>query len=131
MKNCKIIQTTSQLKQFSVTDKHYYTESIGRFVRKIYFVHILNFETKNSQNLDSSEKVDNMMAYKFRARVALPHYQVYKNVTWGDAMVGYSTQLKIVQQWELGKKCDGKFIFTFAVVKVRYGGITMTKIFKH
>ena len=35
------------------------------------------------------------------------------------------------QPWELGKKYDGNFIFTFAVVKVRYGGITTAKIFKH
>ena len=35
------------------------------------------------------------------------------------------------QQWELGKKYDSNFIFTFAVVKVRYGGITTTNIFKH
>ena len=30
----------------------------------------------------------------------------------------------------LGKKYDGNFIFTFAVVKVRYSGITTTKIWK-
>ena len=35
------------------------------------------------------------------------------------------------QSWELGKKYDGNFIFTFAVLKVRYGGITTAKIFKH
>ena len=35
------------------------------------------------------------------------------------------------QQWELGKKYDSNFIFTFAVVKVRYGGITTAKNFKH
>ena len=34
------------------------------------------------------------------------------------------------QPWELGKKYDGNF-FTFAVVKVRYDGITTAKIFKH
>ena len=27
------------------------------------------------------------------------------------------------QPWELGKKYEGNFIFTFAVVKVRYAGI--------
>ena len=37
----------------------------------------------------------------------------------------------MLEPWELGKKYDGNFIFTFAVVKVRYGGITTTKIFKH
>ena len=31
------------------------------------------------------------------------------------------------QPWELGKKNDSNFIFTFAVVKVRYDGITTTK----
>ena len=35
------------------------------------------------------------------------------------------------QPWELGKKYDGNFIFTFAVVKVRYGSIMAAKIFKH
>ena len=35
------------------------------------------------------------------------------------------------QPWKLGKKYDNNFIFTFAVVKVRYGGITAAKIFKH
>ena len=35
------------------------------------------------------------------------------------------------QPWEIGKKYDGNFIFTFAVLKVRYGGITTAKIFKH
>ena len=39
-----------------------------------------------------------------------------------------SVQIKI-QPWKLGKKCDGNFIFTFAVVKVRYGVITAAKIF--
>ena len=29
------------------------------------------------------------------------------------------------------KKYDRNFIFTFAVVKVKYGGITTAKIFKH
>ena len=33
--------------------------------------------------------------------------------------------------WELRKKYDGNFIFTFPVVKVSYGGITTAKIFKH
>ena len=33
-----------------------------------------------------------------------------------------------VQPWELGKKCDSNFIFTFAVVKVRYGSITTAKM---
>ena len=32
------------------------------------------------------------------------------------------------QPWELGKKYDGSFFFTFAVVKVRYGGIATAKI---
>ena len=32
----------------------------------------------------------------------------------------------ILQPWELGKKYDGNFIFTFAV-----GGITTAKSFKH
>ena len=35
------------------------------------------------------------------------------------------------QPWELGKKYGGNFIFTFAIVKVRYGGITTAKIFEH
>ena len=35
------------------------------------------------------------------------------------------------QTWGLGKKYDGNFIFTFAVAKVRYGGITTAKIIKH
>ena len=35
------------------------------------------------------------------------------------------------QPWELGKKYGSNFIFTFAIVKVRYGGITMEKNFKH
>ena len=39
--------------------------------------------------------------------------------------------LFLEQPWELGKKYDGNFIFTFVVVKVRYGGITTVKIFKH
>ena len=29
------------------------------------------------------------------------------------------------------KKYDGNFVLAFAVVKVRYGGITRAKIFKH
>ena len=29
------------------------------------------------------------------------------------------------------KKYDANFIFTFVVIKVRYGGITTAKIFKH
>ena len=37
----------------------------------------------------------------------------------------------MLEPWELGKKYDGNFIFTFAVVKVRYGSITTAKIFKH
>ena len=36
-----------------------------------------------------------------------------------------------LQPWELGKKYNGNFIFTFAVIKFRYGCITMAKIFKH
>ena len=36
-----------------------------------------------------------------------------------------------VQPRELGKKYDSNFIFFFAAVKVRYGGITTAKIFKH
>ena len=36
-----------------------------------------------------------------------------------------------LQPRELGKKYDGNFIFTFAVVKVRYGSIATAKIFKH
>ena len=36
----------------------------------------------------------------------------------------------VLQPWELGKKYNGNFIFTFAVVKVRYKGITMAKIWK-
>ena len=35
------------------------------------------------------------------------------------------------QSWELGKKYDGNFIFTFVIVKVRYSSITTVKIFKH
>ena len=35
------------------------------------------------------------------------------------------------QPWELGKKYDGNFIFTFAVVQVRYGSIKTAKNFKH
>ena len=35
------------------------------------------------------------------------------------------------QPWELGKKYDGNFFFTFAVVKVRYAGITTENFFKH
>ena len=35
------------------------------------------------------------------------------------------------QPCELGKKYDGNFIFTFAIVKARYGGITSAKNFKH
>ena len=34
------------------------------------------------------------------------------------------------QPWELGKKYDGNFIFTFTDVKAGHGGITMAKIFK-
>ena len=36
-----------------------------------------------------------------------------------------------VQPQELGKKYDSNFIFTFAAIKVRYGGITTAKMFKH
>ena len=36
-----------------------------------------------------------------------------------------------IQPWELGKKYDGNFLFTFGIVKVRYSGITTAKIFKH
>ena len=35
------------------------------------------------------------------------------------------------QPRELGKKYESNFIFTSVVVKVRYGGITTKKIFKH
>ena len=38
--------------------------------------------------------------------------------------------VNVIQPWELGKKYDGNFIFTFAVVKVGCGGITTAKIFK-
>ena len=41
-----------------------------------------------------------------------------------------NSQVKL-QPWELGKKYDINIIFTFAVVKVRYKGITTAKIFKH
>ena len=34
----------------------------------------------------------------------------------------FTTSYPKVQPWKLGKKYDGNFIFTFAVVKVRYGG---------
>ena len=44
---------------------------------------------------------------------------------WGEL------EIPNLQPWELGKKYDGNFIFTFAVVKVRYGGITTAKIFKY
>ena len=37
----------------------------------------------------------------------------------------------VPQPLELGKKYDGNFIFTFAVVRVRCGGITTVKNFKH
>ena len=37
----------------------------------------------------------------------------------------------MVSAMGIRKKYDGNFIFTFAVIKVRYGGITMAKIFKH
>ena len=35
----------------------------------------------------------------------------------------------LFQTWELGKKCKGNFILTFAVAKVRYNGITTVKVF--
>ena len=35
------------------------------------------------------------------------------------------------QPWELGKKFNSNFIFTFVVIKVRYGSIMAAKIFKH
>ena len=44
-------------------------------------------------------------------------------ITYGDVC--------LEQPWNLGKKYDSNFIFTFAVVKVRYSGITATKIVKH
>ena len=44
---------------------------------------------------------------------------------------GYDNSFNSWQAWELRKKYDGNFIFTFAVIKVRYSGITMAKIFKH
>ena len=47
-------------------------------------------------------------------------YTDYKNTDYMD-----------IQPWELGKKYDSNFIFPFAVLKVRYGGITTAKIFKH
>ena len=34
-----------------------------------------------------------------------------------------------MQPWVLGKKCDHKFILTFATAKVRYDGITTAKVF--
>ena len=34
-----------------------------------------------------------------------------------------------IQPWKIKKKYDNNFIFTFAVVKVRCGGITAAKIF--
>ena len=37
----------------------------------------------------------------------------------------------IGQSWESGENYDSNFIFILAVVKVRYGGITTAKIFKH
>ena len=48
-----------------------------------------------------------------------------------QAVVKNDSEQCKTQPWELRKKYDGNFIFTFAVVKVRYGGITTAKIFKH
>ena len=42
----------------------------------------------------------------------------------------FTIRLHFQQPWELGKKY-GNFIFTFAIAKDRYGGITTAKIFKH
>ena len=36
-----------------------------------------------------------------------------------------------IQPWELGKKYDSNFIFTFAIIKIRCGGITTAKFFKY
>ena len=36
-----------------------------------------------------------------------------------------------LQPWELGKKYDGNFIFTFDILEVRYDSITTAKIFQH
>ena len=35
------------------------------------------------------------------------------------------------QSWELGKKYNNNFIFTFAIVKARYDSIATAKVFKH
>ena len=45
-------------------------------------------------------------------------------------LIGAREEDRKRQPWELGEKYDGNFIFTFAVVKVRYGGITMVKIWR-
>ena len=52
------------------------------------------------------------------------------------AIVYVKTCLSVVeimphQPWELGKNTTAIFIFTFAVVKVRYSDIATAKIFKH
>ena len=41
--------------------------------------------------------------------------------------LGHDNTFFEIQPWELGKKCDGNFILSFAVAKVRYDGITTAK----
>ena len=48
-----------------------------------------------------------------------------------DPSANYETIFLQMQPWELGKKYDDNFNFIFAFAKVRYGGITTAKIFKH
>ena len=44
---------------------------------------------------------------------------------------GVRTEHKVVVRTAMGirKKCDGNFVATFAIAKVRYGNIMMAKIF--
>ena len=46
----------------------------------------------------------------------------------GDKVDFFPADNLKVRPWELGKKYDNNFIFTFVVVKVRYCSITTAKI---
>ena len=48
-----------------------------------------------------------------------------------NSLYYWEISISIKQPWELGKKYNSNFIFTFVVVNVRYDIITMAKIFKH
>ena len=66
--------------------------------------------------------------------VKMTSFSVFKIINmnlFGWQHLEMSSVLLFRQSWELGKKYNSNFIFTFAIEKVRYGGITAAKIFKH